>query len=498
MILSIICIVASLFILFFLIRLPEKRKEEIEKNAFNKKLVESKVKKEEIPFLEVENVRSIGGSNYDEFLDVSASKDGGWYVLGSFSSDDGDTLDIGNGLVILKYDNAGKIANSIKTELGLKSIFSTDDGNFVACGSIHTNDFDGIIVKYDNTGKIEWQKNFGGKYIENPEGFKTPGNGNDSFNSVIETREGSYIVVGASNSVNGDMTGIAKNNGEIQEGAFDSRIAQDAIILKLNNEGNIEWKGSFGGKWDDVFTSVAETNDGCYIAVGYSSSHDGDMTNISKTEETGYIVDDAIIVKYDKDGKIKWKKTFGGSKDDRFYCIKPINDGGCIVVGESNSLDGDMKGLGKDNLGEDFNAIIVRYDKDGNILFKQSFGGSKDDVFNSVTVTSDDNFIAVGKSSSFDGDMDGAKKGNVNGVVVMYNNEGKILYKNSFGGNYQYNGINTSVISGSGETEFASVDITQDNKLVIVGSSFANTCDMSGRHKGARDAVLLVYKQNKR
>lgn len=68
---------------------------------------------------------------------------------------------------------------------------------------------------------------------------------------------------------------------------------------------------TFGGWNEDRFLGVSATSNG-YIAVGYSYSVDGDLLNIIKGFQ------DAIIVKYDLNGNVVWKKTYGGSSNDYF------------------------------------------------------------------------------------------------------------------------------------------------------------------------------------
>ena len=57
------------------------------------------------------------------------------------------------------------------------------------------------------------------------------------------------------------------------------------------------------------------------LLFGQSFSSNGDMIGINKG---GY---DGIIVKYDLDGNIEWKKTFGGTNSDYFHSIVNVNNG---------------------------------------------------------------------------------------------------------------------------------------------------------------------------
>ena len=71
---------------------------------------------------------------------------------------------------------------------------------------------------------------------------------------------------------------------------------------------------------------------------------------------------DAIIAKFDQDGNLTWVKSIGGSGDDIFYPVTPSSNGGYLAAGWSNSNDGDVPG----NHGG-YDAIIAKFDQDGNL-----------------------------------------------------------------------------------------------------------------------------------
>ena len=73
---------------------------------------------------------------------------------------------------------------------------------------------------------------------------------------------------------------------------------------------NLEWQKSWGGNSHDEFYDILQTQDGGFIVYGYSYS-----TDIEGLPNKGG--DDAIIVKYDKDGNMLWQKSWGGNKTDQ-------------------------------------------------------------------------------------------------------------------------------------------------------------------------------------
>ncbi|MFB6258122.1 MAG: T9SS type A sorting domain-containing protein, partial [Flavobacteriales bacterium] len=107
------------------------------------------------------------------------------------------------------------------------------------------------VVKLDDTGSLQWEKNYGGS-------------DGDIARSVDTTSGGGFVVAGESGSEDGDLSG---NNGEY-----------DYWVLKLDGQGNLEWEENYGGSGHDAATSIAQTPDGGYILTGRSYSSDGDVS----------------------------------------------------------------------------------------------------------------------------------------------------------------------------------------------------------------------------
>ena len=83
----------------------------------------------------------------------------------------------------------------------------------------------------------------------------------------------------------------------------------DYWIVKLNENGVLEWEKSLGGSAEDLALGIRQTTDGGYIIAGGSRSTDGDVSG----NHGGY---DYWIVKLDTSRNIQWKKSLGGSGDD--------------------------------------------------------------------------------------------------------------------------------------------------------------------------------------
>jgi len=129
------------------------------------------------------------------------------------------------------------------------------------------------------------------------------------------------------------------------------------LLSGIFAQGDIIWKKNFGGIDGNEYYAVAAVSDGI-VAVGISSNASFGTKDWSGV--TGKDSIDAIIVKYDHNGNVMWKKNFGGNGIDNYTAVATVSDG-VAAVGYSNNGsfgNGDWNGVtGKG--GRD--AIMVKY-----------------------------------------------------------------------------------------------------------------------------------------
>jgi hypothetical protein len=284
--------------------------------------------------------KTFGGKNWDNADSIIQTKDGNLMVAGATSSKGAGRHDAW----IIKLDKNGhKIWD--KTFGGndwdeADSIIQTKNGNFMVAGTTSSKGagrYDAWIIKLDKNGNKIWDKTFGGS-------------NRDKANSIIQTKDGGYIVAGYTYS---------KGNGK-----------DDAWIIKLNKNGHKIWDKTFGSKnWDEA-DSIIQTKDGAFAIAG--------KTN-------GY----AWIIKLDKNGHKIWDKTFGSSNYGKAYSIIQTKDGGFIVPTSTG-----REGTGNEDI------KIVRIDKHGNKVWDKTLDGIDDDEADSIIQTRDGGYVIAGKTSS--------------------------------------------------------------------------------------------------
>ena len=149
----------------------------------------------------------------------------------------------------------------------------------------------------------------------------------------------------------------------------------------LSQTPEIYWEHSIGGSNDDRAHAIQQTLDGGYVVGGYSNTTDGDVTGNHGTI-------DYWLAKLNSSGEIEWEKSYGGSAYDQCYDLKITPDGGYLLVGKSNSSDGDVP----DNQGS-YDYWIVKTDNLGNIEWSKSYGGSGSDAAFSCDISPDGGYI---------------------------------------------------------------------------------------------------------
>lgn len=373
----------------------------------------------------------IGGKLNDELRAMSPTKDGGGIAGGSSESPiSGDKTQKSRGSFdywIVKQDSMGNILWD-KTIGGdgwdkLSSLAQATDGGYILGGSSnseksgeksegHDIDFsmDYWVVKTDKRGNVVWDKTIGGT-------------GDDYLTSIAQTADGGYVAGGYSQS---DKSRDKSQNNR----GFNSN---DYWIVKLDQNGNIEWDKTIGGSLDDILTSLQQTKDGGYILGGYSESN----TSGEKTENSRGGLD-YWVVKLNAKGNIEWDKTIGGDFTDRLTCLQQTSDDRYILGGYSYS---NRSGEKSENIRGYFDYWLVKIDHHGNVQWDKTIGGDNVDELTSLQQTMDGGYILGGGSNSGKSGekTENSRNNSYDYWVVKVNDNGRVQWDKTIGGSsYEY------------------------------------------------------------
>jgi hypothetical protein len=407
------------------------------------------------PRLQAEN--SFGGSDVDHAFDIHEISDAGFIMAGHTESNDGNVNgNHGNGTFDFWVVKLGKRGNiQWQKALGGRldetafSVQQTSDGGYIVAGQAnssdgqvvgHHGDLDFWIVKLDIAGNIVWSRSLGGTK-------------SDFATCIKQTTDGGYVVCGGSYSNDGD---VSAHHGSL--------LAADYWIVKLDATGNKQWQKSYGGSRGDIAMSIVQSTDGGYVVAGNTTSNDGNVTGLRDS-----IYGDYWIIKLDRQGNLRWQKTYGGSDYDEATSIQKTQEGGYITCGWSRSPNnGNVTG----NHG-DYDFWIVKLDSTGNLKWQKSLGGSAADIAYSIEQTTDNGYIVAGGTNSTDGDVSGlhGTEGKDDFWVVKLDARGSLQWQKTLG--------------GSEFEEGRSVDQTKDGGYIVAGFSgwdHPDNGDVTGNH----------------
>ncbi len=317
-----------------------------------------------------------GGNDWGEL--VQQTRDGGYIIVGVTGSYGSGSFDV----LLVKTDAQGnmlwKKTFGGKGDDGGFFAQQTRDGGYIIAGKITSSSsgkVDVWLIKTDSEGNKLWDKTFGG-------------GGNDWGESIQQTRDGGYIIVGVTDSYGSGMN--------------------DIWLIRTDAQGNKIWDKAFGGEEDDSAYSVQQTRDDGYIIAG-------------KTTSYGLGKEDVLLIKTDAQGNTSWDKEFssseeetlspeqnflGGEQEEKWIrifgsegndggtSVQQTKDGGYIITGWTNPQS-DNKWYEKEG-----DVLLVKTDTRGNILWEKTFGGERDEWGNSVQQTEDSDYIITGYTES--------------------------------------------------------------------------------------------------
>jgi glycine cleavage system H lipoate-binding protein len=317
--------------------------------------------------------KTYGGKNEDLAKAVIVTKTG-YMVIGRTNSHRERRAD----MYIVNMDKKGnkiwsKAVGGRDDEEGT-AILQSDDG-YLAVGTTESfgSDRSSIYaVKLDKSGDALWQKAYWSK--------------DDSYyygTGVAKTEKG-FKIVGWENKLE----------------FFDSEVF--GYVVDADKEGERIRTRRYGGKDDDLLYDILKT-DGGYILVGSSESFRDDY---------GF---DAYALKVDEAGKVLWQKIYGWGYDESAYAVTEAKDGGFVLVG-----------ITKSNRDKRDEVYVVRIDKDGKMLWQNSYGGRYDETGFDI-VADDDGYVITGMTET-----------NTNGREDLYllkiDDRGKLLWDRNYGG----------------------------------------------------------------
>ncbi len=215
-----------------------------------------------------------------------------------------------------------------------------------------------------------WSRTFGWAGDDTPQG------------GPVQTLDGGYLISGYTNS----------------SGAG----SYDALLVKIDAFGYLEWNKTYGGSLDDRGKDVCNTPDGGFALCGFTNSF-------------GVTSQDFWLIKVNPTGNVQWNKTYGTPATDNPYAIVQTTDGGYAMVGTINSP------------GATSDSWLVKTDANGNMQWNRTYGGIGNDALLSIVQISEGGYVMAGWTNS-------SGAGNNDAWLIKTDSFGNIVWNRTYGG----------------------------------------------------------------
>jgi hypothetical protein len=329
---------------------------------------------------------------------------GGWDILVLKTNDHGDTLwtrtfggkldDCSEGL-LLSSDGGFMIAGYV------------NDASSAAIGTMKA-----ALIKLNAQGILEWQKALGWNKCD------------DAYMDIAHATGGGFYIAGVSNIQFGDWDSfllrvnaegdvlwhqlygistadIAWSTAATSDGGcvLSGNLGMYTYVIKTDSMGNLQWQRTFEIKSYSEGRSIAALPDGGFILASTAWS--------SANDQSTY---DIYLLRIKADGRLAWRKKFGGEQYDSCWRVRPSQDGGFVAVGSTGSF-----GAG------DRDVYLFKVDSLGHLLWQRQFGGDFDDAGVDFDFTSDGGVIITGTKGV------NAKGTNSQLFLIKTDNEGNVI-----------------------------------------------------------------------
>lgn len=136
---------------------------------------------------------------------------------------------------------------------------------------------------------------------------------------------------------------------------------------------SILWNNTFGGDDTEIPGSIIQNDDGEYLLAGSIHSRTTDITKA-----------DVLIMEIDTKGKLLCNKTYGGARRDSAYGLVQTSDEEYVIAGITSSPF--PAGL---------DVLLLKIDKEGNLKWNKSYDRAIEDELRSVIHTDDGGFAVL-------------------------------------------------------------------------------------------------------
>ena len=242
------------------------------------------------------------------------------------------------------------------------------------------------LRKYDFGGNELWTHEFGTAGDDFPVGGEV-------------AIDGSAVYVGG--LTNGALVSGIPNAGDY-----------DIFVRRYDTDGNVIWTDQFGGSDYDEIEGIAAFRGKVFVAGSTQSALPGQVLG------GGW---DGLVRAYDSNGHALWTRQFGGRGSEGFHSIA-VDETGIYVAGRISP--------GRNFTANDWDALVVKYDFGGNVVWVRQFGTQGRAEAEGAAVWHGQLYVAGFVARSLPGQV---SAGGDDIFVRKYDPDGNVVWTRQFG-----------------------------------------------------------------
>ena len=273
------------------------------------------------------------------------------------------------------------------------------------------NIYDGIdLVYYEKEGKMKYD--FVVKAGTDPNIIRTKYKG---AGTVYIDKNGSVIVTTPMGEIREEEPyTYSRNTGKEIENGYEVRnnLVQFDIAEYNKSEDIIIdpyriWATYYGGSNIDYVYSLCTDNTGNLYVTGGTRSTDFPIKTLTGAYNQtiyGGSIEDAYILKFNRNGVRLWATYYGGNGEDRGLNLCTDNSGNIFVTGYTSGVSFPLQTLAgaynQNSLGGQNDVFILKFNSSGLRLWATYYGGSGSDYGNDICMDSSNNLYVTGNTTS--------------------------------------------------------------------------------------------------
>ena len=276
-------------------------------------------------------------------------------------------------------------------------------GNTGGCSdSIGEADF-GVFC-YNLEGELVWERSYGSSQW-------------DVSHTLLPTSDGGFLVGGSTRGFDGDLYMPAWND----------LFYDDALIMKMDSMGEVEWVDIVGGTFPDlILSNFLEIAPDQYMVMIVSSSSDYDLSGSGMDDLKKY-----LIRIYDKDGDVLKENIISAEDNliDKQCSLQLLSDGNVLLAGSGTS-EAEINPTYPEHDGYEGALAIINEDLE--LIDLHLYGGTGNDYFWDIIPSSLGGYYCLGSSSSNDGDLPG-NYGGLDNWILHFDEAYNLIWSKNLG-----------------------------------------------------------------